>query len=53
LVTSEATLPVRSEVVSANHALHLKDRAKMQDWADFLEHTQGSAKVLPFKGTAD
>jgi len=24
----------------------------MQDWADFLEQTQRSAKVLPFKGTA-
>jgi hypothetical protein len=30
----------------------LKARAKMmQDWADFLEHTQRSAKVLPFKET--
>ena len=36
-----------------NHALYLKPRAKMmQEWADFLEHTQRSAKVLPFKGTA-
>lgn len=34
-----------------NHALHLKARAKMmQDWADFLEHTQRGTKVLPFRG---
>jgi integrase len=32
-----------------NHAQHLKGRAKMmQDWADFLEHTQRGAKVLSF-----
>jgi integrase len=36
-----------------NHALYLQGRAKMmQEWADFLENTQRSAKVLPFKGTA-
>jgi hypothetical protein len=33
-----------------NHALYLEPRAKMmQDWADFLEHTQRGAKVLPFR----
>ena len=36
-----------------NHALHLQARAKMmQDWADFLEKTQRSAKVFTLKGTA-
>jgi hypothetical protein len=35
--------------VAYNHALHLKERTKMmQDWADYLEHTQRGAKVLSF-----
>ena len=33
-----------------NHALYLKQRTKMmQEWADFLEHAQRGAKVLPFR----
>jgi hypothetical protein len=24
----------------------------MQDWADFLEHTQRGGKLLPFSGSA-
>jgi integrase len=36
-----------------NHALYLEPRAKMmQEWADFLEQTQRSGKVLPFRGSA-
>jgi integrase len=44
----------RNEVSAAyNHALYLEPRAKMmQDWADFLEHTQRGGKVLSFRGTA-
>jgi len=44
----------RNEVSAAyNHALYLEPRTKMmQDWADFLEHTQRGGKVLPFRGTA-
>jgi len=33
-----------------NHALHLQARAKMmQQWADFLEHTQRGTQVLQFR----
>jgi integrase len=44
---------VRNAVSAAyNHALHLKARAKMmQDWADFLEHSQRGAKVLVVPGS--
>ena len=35
-----------------NHALYLEPRARMmQEWADFLEHTQRGGKVLPFRGS--
>jgi len=48
-----AHAPRNAVSAAYNHALHLKARSTMmQDWADFLEHTQRSAKVLPFKGTA-
>ena len=38
----------RNEVSAAyNHALYLEPRARMmQDWADFLEHTQRGGKVF-------
>jgi integrase len=44
----------RNEVSAAyNHALYLEPRARMmQDWADFLEHTQRGGKVLPFRSSA-
>ncbi len=44
----------RNEVSAAyNHALYLEPRTKMmQDWADFLEHTQRGGKVLPFRTSA-
>ncbi|MGB0064520.1 MAG: integrase arm-type DNA-binding domain-containing protein [Terracidiphilus sp.] len=44
----------RNEVSAAyNHALYLEPRARMmQDWADFLEHTQRGGKVLPFRNSA-
>lgn len=44
----------RSAVSAAyNHALYLEPRARMmQDWADFLEHTQRGGKVLPFRNSA-
>lgn len=48
-----AHAPRNAVSAAYNHALHLKARATMmQHWADFLEHTQRSARVLPFKGTA-
>ena len=48
-----AHTPRNAVSAAYNHALHLQARAKMmQDWADFLEGTQRSAKVIPFKGTA-
>lgn len=35
---------------SYNYALYLQPRAEMmQDWANFLERTQRSGKVLPFR----
>ena len=35
-----------------NHALFLEPRARlMQDWADFLERSQRSDNVLPFRGS--
>ncbi len=44
----------RNEVSAAyNHALYLEPRTKMmQEWADFLEHTQRGGKVLPFRSSA-
>ncbi len=44
----------RNEVSAAyNHALYLEPRTRMmQDWADFLEHTQRGGKVIPFCGSA-
>lgn len=44
----------RNEVSAAyNHALYLEPRTTMmQDWADFLEHTQRGGKLLPFRSTA-
>ncbi len=44
-----AHTPRNAVSAAYNHALHLKGRTKMmQDWADFLEHTQRGAKVLSF-----
>jgi integrase len=44
-----AHAPRNAVSAAYNHALHLKGRTKMmQDWADFLEHAQRGAKVLPF-----
>jgi integrase len=44
-----AHAPRNAVSAAYNHAQHLKGRAKMmQDWADFLEHTQRGAKVLSF-----
>lgn len=43
-----AHAPRNAVSAAYNHALHLKARAKMmQEWADFLERMQRSAKVLP------
>jgi len=44
----------RNDVSAAyNHALYLEPRAKMmQAWADFLESTQRTGKVLPFRAPA-
>jgi integrase len=44
----------RNDVSAAyNHALYLDPRTNMmQDWADFLERTQRTGKVLPFRRTA-
>ena len=48
-----AHTPRNAVSAAYNHALHLKARAKMmQDWADFLEATQRSLKVIGFKGSA-
>jgi integrase len=48
-----AHAPRNAVSAAYNHALYLEPRAKMmQDWADFLEHTQRGGKVLPFRGTA-
>jgi integrase len=44
-----AHAPRNAVSAAYNHAQHLKGRAKMmQDWADFLEHTQRGAKMLSF-----
>ena len=44
-----AHAPRNAVSAAYNHAQHLKGRAKMmQEWADFLEHTQRGAKVLSF-----
>jgi integrase len=48
-----AHAPRNAVSAAYNHALYLEPRAKMmQDWADFLEHTQRGGKVLPFRGSA-
>jgi integrase len=48
-----AHAPRNAVSAAYNHALYLEPRAKMmQDWADFLEHTNRSGKVLPFRGNA-
>jgi integrase len=48
-----AHAPRNAVSAAYNHALHLKARSKMmQEWADFLEHTQRGGKVLPFPGSA-
>jgi integrase len=45
-----AHAPRNAVSAAYNHALYLEPRAKMmQEWADFLEHTQRGAKVLPFR----
>ena len=48
-----AHTPRNAVSAAYDYAFQLKPRAKMmQDWADFLEHTQRTGNVLPFKGTA-
>jgi integrase len=48
-----AHAPRNAVSAAYNHALHLKARAKMmQDWADFLEHTQRGGKLLTFSRAA-
>jgi integrase len=48
-----AHAPRNAVSAAYNHALYLEPRAKMmQDWADFLEHTQRGGSVLPFRGSA-
>ncbi len=46
-----AHAPRNAVSAAYNHALHLEARAKMmRDWANFLEMTQRSVKVLPIRG---
>lgn len=46
-----AHAPRNAVSAAYNHALHLEARAKMmRDWANFLELTQRSVKVLPIRG---
>ncbi len=48
-----AHAPRNAVSAAYNHALYLEPRAKlMQDWADYLEQTQRTGKVLPFRGSA-
>lgn len=48
-----AHAPRNAVSAAYNHALYLEPRARMmQDWADFLEHTQRGGTVLPFRGSA-
>jgi len=48
-----AHAPRNAVSAAYNHALYLEPRTKMmQDWSDFLEHSQRGGKVLPFHGTA-
>ncbi len=48
-----AHAPRNAVSAAYNHALYLEPRARMmQDWADFLEHTQRGGKVLPFRSSA-
>ena len=45
-----AHAPRNAVSAAYNHALHLKPRAiMMQDWANFLEHTQRKGTVLMFR----
>jgi integrase len=45
-----AHAPRNAVSAAYNHALYLEPRAKMmQDWADFLEHTQRGGKVIPIR----
>ena len=45
-----AHAPRNAVSAAYNHALHLKSRAKMmQEWADFLEHTQRGSRALSFR----
>lgn len=47
-----AHAPRNAVSAAYNHALYLEPRARMmQEWADFLEHTQRGGKVLPFRGS--
>jgi integrase len=46
-----AHAPRNAVSAAYNHALYLGPRAKMmQDWADFLEHTQRGGKVIQMPG---
>ncbi len=48
-----AHTPRNAVSAAYNHALYLEPRTRMmQDWADFLEHTQRGGKVLPFRSSA-
>ncbi len=48
-----AHAPRNAVSAAYNHALYLEPRARMmQGWADYLEQTQRSGKVLSFRGSA-
>jgi integrase len=48
-----AHAPRNAVSAAYNHALYLEPRTHMmQDWADFLEHTQRGGKVVPIRSTA-
>ena len=48
-----AHAPRNAVSAAYNHALYLQPRARMmQDWADFLERSQRSGKVIPFGNRA-
>jgi len=47
-----AHAPRNAVSAAYNHALYLEPRARMmQEWADFLEHTQRGGKLIPFRGS--
>ena len=54
--TSSCSLPTRRETRSAPLTIMpstlSRARKMMQEWADFLEHTQRGGKVLPFRSSA-